>query len=67
MPYAKFGYKWHNDFGEEDENVKRLWQRRRQKQRQTDNGQILIRKAHLTFCSGELKSLMRSSLARVHA
>ena len=37
---AKFGWIWPGESGEEDENVKSLWQQ--------SNGQSSIRKAHLS-------------------
>ena len=51
MLCAKFGWNWPSGSGEEDENVKSLrWRRRQRRQRATtDNGQILIRTAHLSL------------------
>ena len=45
---AKFGWNWPSGFGEEDENVKRLKTMGRCKDRQTDDGWQVIRKAHLS-------------------
>ena len=47
MLCAKFGWNWPSGSGEEDENVKSL--RKRRRTTTTDNGQILIRKAHLSL------------------
>ena len=49
---AKFGWNWPSGSGEEDENVKSLHQDRGsdgRRDRQTDDGQQAIKKAHLNF------------------
>ena len=47
--WAKFGWNWPSGSGEEDENMKSLRQRQRRQRRRTINGQILIRKGHLSL------------------
>ena len=63
MLWAKFGWNWASGYWEEDENVKRLQtdgetDRRPdgRTDRRTDDGQQVIRKAHLSFQLGELKT-----------
>ena len=51
---AKFGWNWPSGSWEEDENVNNL---QADGHRQTDDGQQVIRKAHLSFQLGELTSI----------
>ena len=49
MLCAKFGWNWPSGSGEEDENGKNFRQTDGRTDKQTDDGQQVIRKAHLSF------------------
>ena len=55
MLCAKFGWNWLSGSGEEDENVKSLWQRQRRRQRRRTTDKFWSEKRTWAFGSGELK------------
>ena len=59
MLCAKFGWNFPSGSWEEDENMKSL-----QTDRQTDDGQQVIRKAHLSLQLGELKTFFSYTLQK---
>ena len=56
MIYANFGWNWPGGSGEEDENVKSLWQRLRQRQRRQTKDKFWSEKLTWAFGWGELKT-----------